>query len=380
VTVGGVWWQAQNWAQGSLALFPVGVFGFREMKDIYVVGGQLRKTVFRRLEEWQSCKRGLVIQLNPETRKSHTCVEYVSPPEVCAKDLPAILFKSSTLKDQKLYACTSTEVLVYELPSFRLATYISLPCFNDLHHVYPSRDGTLLVAVTGLDMVVEVTTDGEIVREWDVLGEHLWVRFSREIDYRRVPTTKPHRSHPNHVFQLENEIWVTRLQQRDAVCLTRPGRRIDIAVQRPHDGYLFGDMIYFTTVDGHVVMANRSTLQVEKTIDLNELSASREILGWCRGVLPVNEHQIWVGFTRVRPTKFKENVSWIKQSNAQSRKRSHIALFDLQRRTCLDEIPLEPYGIGVVFSLFPAAAGEAVIGESASSLDCDETQESFHRF
>jgi hypothetical protein len=324
------------------------------MNSFYVVGGRLRSTVFRRLEEWQSCEQALLIELDPGRNQSKTKIEYVSPPEVCPKDSPAILFKSATLKDNKLYACTSTEVLVYELPSFRLVQYISLPCFNDLHHAYPTQRGTILTVVTGLDMVVEVTATGKLIREWNVLGEDPWARFSRQTDYRLVPTTKPHRSHPNHVFELDSEIWVTRFQQRDAICLTNPGPRIDIAVQTPHDGYVKGDKIYFTTVDGHVVIVNRKTLQVEETVDLNAMSGqSDQILGWCRGLLPLDERWIWVGFTRVRPTKFVENVAWIRNTSSRH-KPSHIALYDLKLKKCEQEIELEPHGIGIVFSLLSA--------------------------
>jgi hypothetical protein len=323
------------------------------MNSFYVVGGRLRSTIFRKLEEWQSTEQALLVELDPAKNESKVHIEYVSPPNVCSKEIPAILFKSATLKENRLYACTSTEVLVYDLPDFRLTNYISLPCFNDLHHVYPSHRGTLLVVVTGLDMVVEITTAGELIREWNVLGEEPWARFSREIDYRLVSTTKPHKSHPNHVFELDNEVWVTRFHQRDAVCLTRPGLRIDVAVQRPHDGYLVGERIYFTTVDGHVVVANSKTLQVEESIDLTAMSGPPgQILGWCRGVLPLNERLLWVGFTRVRPTKFVENVAWIK--NGPSRhKRSHVALYDLKLKKCELEIELEPHGIGVIFSLLP---------------------------
>lgn len=322
------------------------------MTSFYVSGGRLRTTVFRKLEEWQSCEQALLIELDPEKNRSRVRVEYISPPEVCPDEMPAILFKSATVHENALYTCTSTEVLVYELPSFRLQHYISLPCFNDLHHVYPTPQGTLLVAVTGLDMVVEITTSGSPVREWGVLGEDPWARFSRETDYRKVPTTKPHRSHPNHVFMLDQEVWVTRLQQRDAICLSQPGPRINIAVQRPHDGYIFGDRIYFTTVDGHIVIAGRKTLKVEETIDLNQMSGqSGQVLGWCRGVLPLDERFVWVGFTRVRPTKLLENVAWIRNGYSHRHRPSHVALYDLERKTCEQEIELEPHGIGVVFSL-----------------------------
>jgi hypothetical protein len=341
------------------------------MNGVYVVGGELRTSVFRKLEEWQSCRKAVVVELDPNTKKSRSCLEYVSPPTVCADDTAAILFKSASLEGSKLYTCTSTEVLVYELPSFRLVHYISLPCFNDLHHVYPSTEGTLLVVITGLDMVVEVTTDGRVVREWSVLGGDPWQRFSRDTDYRRVLTTKPHQSHPNHVFQLGDEIWVTRLHQRDAICLTGPDRRIDIAVQRPHDGYVRGDFIYFTTVDGHIVIASRKTLRVERVIDLNTMSSSPEqVQGWCRGLLVLDEQRLWVGFTRVRPTKFRENIAWIKNGNSRH-KPTHIALYDLERKSCLEEITLEPHGLGVVFSLFNAPGnlaqprGQSPVSEAA---------------
>lgn len=330
------------------------------MNSFYVIGGRHRRSVFRQLKEWQSCDQALLIELDPAKNQSRKCVEYVSPPEVCPDELPAILFKSATVQGNKLYTCTSTEVLVYELPSFRLEHYISLPCFNDLHHVCPTQRGTLLVVVTGLDMVVEITATGDLVREWSVLGEDPWVRFSRQTDYRKVSTTKPHRSHPNHVFELDQEVWVTRFQQRDAICLTTCGPRIDIAVQGPHDGYVAGDRIYFTTVDGHVVIANRKTLRVEDTVDLNQMSGqSGQALGWCRGVLPLDERWLWVAFSGFRPTKFAENIAWVRNGGTHRRKPSHVALYDLEGKTCEQEIDVEPHGIEVIFSLLPVSAGQA---------------------
>jgi hypothetical protein len=329
------------------------------MSKLYISGGRQRGTIFRKLEEWQSYEQALLIELDTATNRSRARLEYVSPPEACAEELPSILFKSASLHENKLYACTSTEILIYEVPAFRQVHYISLPCFNDLHHVCPTSRGTLLAAVTGLDMVVEITPEGTVVKEWNVLGEDPWVRFSRGIDYRKIASTKPHKSHPNHVFELNGEVWVTRLQQRDAICLSKPGARINIAIQRPHDGYIFGDRIYFTTVDGHIVIANRKNLQIEETLNLNEMgNQSDPVLGWCRGVLPVDERRLWVGFTRVRPTKFVENVAWIKNAGNPRHKPSHLGLYDLVSRKCEQEIELAPHGIDVVFSVLPASAAE----------------------
>ena len=101
------------------------------LSGIYVVGGHVRQNVFRKLAEWQSCDMARIIQLDPGKEEAKTCVEYVSPPEACPEEVSAILFKSAFLDGDVLYACTSTEVLIYRLPEFRCETYISLPCFND---------------------------------------------------------------------------------------------------------------------------------------------------------------------------------------------------------------------------------------------------------
>ena len=325
------------------------------MNKVYVGGGQFRTSIFQKLEEWESCKRAMLVEIDPDKKSSRNCVEYESPKDAAPDELPAIIFKSSTLRDNKLYACTSTEVMIYELPSFRLATYITLPFFNDLHHVYPTPQGTLLVMVTGLDIVAEVSLQGEFLRHWDVMGEDTWSIFSREIDYRKVPTTKPHRAHANHIFQLGEEIFATRFHQRDAISLQYPTRRIEIGIQRPHDGFLFNGSIYFTTVDGHIIIASPETRKIERILDLNTMSgygaSNGETLGWCRGLLPLDERFVWVGFTRVRPTKFKENLSWVRQQKRNHRP-SHIALYDLQSGRCVEEIETEPHGVGVVFTLF----------------------------
>jgi hypothetical protein len=325
------------------------------MNKVYVGGGQFRTSIFQKLEEWESCKRAMLVEIDPDKKSSRNCVEYESPKDAAPDELPAIIFKSSTLRDNKLYACTSTEVMVYELPSFRLATYITLPFFNDLHHVYPTPQGTLLVMVTGLDIVAEVSLQGDFLRHWDVMGEDTWSIFSRDIDYRKVPTTKPHRAHANHIFQLGEEIFTTRFHQRDAISLQDPTRKIEIGIQRPHDGFLFNGSIYFTTVDGHIIIASPETLKIERILDLNKMSgydaSDGETLGWCRGLLPLNEQFVWVGFTRVRPTKFKENLSWVRPQKRNHRP-SHIALYDLESGRCVDEIQTEPHGIGVVFTLF----------------------------
>jgi hypothetical protein len=323
------------------------------MNKFHICGGEFRRSVFQKLEEWESCKRAMLVEIDPATKTSRASVEYESPKEAAADELPAILFKYAAAIGNKLYTCTSTEVIIYDLPSFHVATYISLPIFNDLHHVYLSpRRGTLLVAVTGLDIVAEVSLEGEFLRHWDVMGADTWSIYSKSIDYRKVPTTKPHRAHANHVFELGDEIWCTRSHQREAISLEDPTRKIEIAIQRPHEGFLYNDFLYFTTVDGHIVIVNPRTLKIERIHDLNKMSGleSGESLGFCRGLLLLDERFAWVGFTRIRPTRFRENLSWVRHPTRPSR-HSHVSLYDLESGVCLEDIETEPHGIGVVSNI-----------------------------
>lgn len=130
------------------------------MKALYLLGGQQRK-IHLPEKKWHHHKKGLILRIDPETNVSEICVEYVTPPEACAAGKnPKILFTAGTLKGKTLYACTQTEVLTYEVPGFERIGYVSLPCFNDLHHVCSTPDGSFLVANTGLDMVVESSPQG----------------------------------------------------------------------------------------------------------------------------------------------------------------------------------------------------------------------------
>ncbi len=325
------------------------------MSSLYVTGGRQRSRIFKPIEEeWHLYERALILRIDVNRETSEVCVDYVSPPEVCPDtDTPSLLFKAGTLRGNTLYVCTSTEVLVYRVPDFKRIGYVSVPCFNDLHHVSPTPEGNLLVVNTGLDMVVEITQEGQVLREWNVLGEDPWARFSQEVDYRKVETTKPHKSHPNYVFQLGGNIWITRHKQRDCISLTEANSRIQIGGEGIHDGHIHGDKIYFTQVDGHLVIVDQKTRKVEEVIDLNAIdNVERALLGWCRGLHVLDERRAWVGFTRVRKTKFKENINWVKRVLGNAAKPAHLALYDLVAKKCLKEIDLEKHGMNVVFSIF----------------------------
>ncbi|MGE5138180.1 MAG: hypothetical protein ACM3JD_01850, partial [Rudaea sp.] len=188
------------------------------MENLFIIGGKQRgdRSLSAGNQEWNGYEKGLIVQLDPATGKAFTRKEYGSPPPECRSSDGAVLFQAGSMQGGRLYLCTQTEVMVYSLPELFQLAHISLPCFNDLHHVRPTPEGNILVANAGLEMVLEITFQGEILRTWNVLGEDPWGRFSQSVDYRGL-STKPHRAHPNYVFYVGDEIWATRFHQGDAI-------------------------------------------------------------------------------------------------------------------------------------------------------------------
>jgi hypothetical protein len=330
---------------------------------LWVVGGEQKRTLLDQ-EEWNRFGAAVVARVDPESGSLERVLEYRTPPEHCPDDQPSHIFKAATVDGDTMWLCTQTEVLECALPGFGIRRVISLPCFNDLHHVTPGPDGTLFVAVTGLDAVAEVSRDGELLRLTGVLGEDAWQRFDRGVDYRKVPTTKPHRSHPNYVFFLDGQPWVTRFEQRDAAPLDPSRSHRDpfrIEIQGVHDGHVQGGRLAFTAVNGHLVLFDLETAE-RRALDLNRLMEPDDDrpLGWCRGLhLPDTADDgrlAWVGFSRLRPTKLKQNLSWLRHGFKETaRLPTRIALYDLERPARLREIDLEPAGLNAVFSIHPAS-------------------------
>lgn len=326
------------------------------MSRLFVIGGRQRTNRHLLADErtWYEYECGVLLGVDDDGGSVETLIEYRSPPGTCEAVDPQVLFKSATRVGDTLYASTQTEVMTFALPSLELRHHISLPCFNDVHHVRPLPDGSLLVANSGLDMCLAVTLDGEVVREWSTLGEaDPWARFDRSVDYRMGVSTKPHASHPNHVFLVGDEPWATRFQQRDAVALDDLERRIDIGLERVHDGVVHDGRVYFTTVDGKIVVADPGDGAIERIVDLTEAHDGGALLGWCRSLQFVDEG-VWVGFSRIRPTRFRENIGFVMHGFKRSLP-THIALYaiDGPRPRLAREIELERHGLSAVFSILP---------------------------
>jgi hypothetical protein len=177
------------------------------------------------------------------------------------------------------------------------------------------------------------------------------------VDYRKIPTTKPHHAHPNYIFFLDGEPWVTRFEQRDAVPLdddTNGRRSLKLEGEPVHDGVTSGKHIYFTAVNGVLMRFDLET-KTKTVFDLNHFSRQKRALGWCRGILPREDGTAWVGFSRIRYTALRQNIDWIRHGfrdiDRQPPATTRVARYDLAESVLKDEIELETAGVNTVFSI-----------------------------
>ncbi len=334
---------------------------------IIVVGGRQRRKALD-LDEWHAYEFGVIASVDRETLEVEVVVEYQTPPDFCADEKPSIVFKAGDYCANRhaIVLCTQTEIIEYDVRNWTQSFYYSHPSFNDLHHACYDQTTSesrqrLLVANTGLDQVIQIEQDktqwenSAIVNQWTTGTVPTWDKYDSTIDYRKVATTKPHESHPNYVFQRGEHFFATRFHQQDAMDLQRQQPVFQIPTGNPHDGIVRDENVFFTTTNGHVVRCVFDDPPEIKNFDLNLISRHNELLGWCRGLCFENNTHAWVGFSRIRPTWIRKNLSWIKQGfqskGEYGTRPTRIALYDLEAGRLLQEVGLEPAGINAVFAI-----------------------------
>lgn len=327
---------------------------------VYLTGGE-QKVFAHFKQEWEGFKSARLMKLNLDTGAVETTVEYVSSPEVTVDQSASHLFKAGQIEDGVAHLCTNTELVDVELATGKVLKQISHPYMNDLHDVIVSRDDTLLVANTGLDCIVEMTRDGETLGMTSVTDEDVWERFDRHKDYRKVATTKPHQAHPNKVFELGGQTYATRFIQKDAIPLNGTGPRFEIGLDNPHDGHRFGDEIIFTTIRGYLSchspdgkLIRQINLADAKGRDKKEVA-----LGWARGMCMLDDRHVAVGYTRLRPSRFREQMQIAKYAlgkrNSRGESPTRIVVYDIQKNEQVTEFDLEPHGLNAVFAIMQSA-------------------------
>lgn len=281
--------------------------------QLLVTGGVLRENGFELGEgKYYGCAKLLRLDLDSGDIEEVLSVSEGS--ENFPAEHPNLEFTVGDRDGDFLWLAMDTEIRKYHAHSLALLETFSHPCFHNIHSVAVHFD-ELYVTSTGLDMVVVLDKlTGAIKNRINAEGKPVWHRFSEDIDYRMMHSTRPHDCHPNFVFWLDGNPWVTRCTQEDAVMLKDPNERIDISGPEKtisvHDGVEMDGKIHFTTVDGCIVVVDSKRNQPAETIDLTEFKGFGGLRGWCRGLFFMDD-LCYVGFSRLRRTRRLEKLAWV---------------------------------------------------------------------
>ncbi len=291
--------------------------------------------------------------LDAETGEIVYRCEYGTPPELRAPK-QKMQFTGYCMTNGQVYACSHTEIVRFDdWPPSQPAGRITIPGFNDLHHCIP-WEGGLAVANTGLETVDHVSLDGDLIQRWDLLDGHPGARrIDPDLDYRRIPDTKPHHVHANHLWVRNGELWVTELKAPGVERVTDARRRVTFDVGRPHDGRYIGGRLAFTAVDGRVVLVDPESLEVVANHDLTQMTPGVKILGWCRGICedPRDPNRYFVAFSSVRESPWREYGFRIKHGH--QRAPSRIVLYDVERAEVVRSFVITETQSLVLFQLVP---------------------------
>jgi hypothetical protein len=268
---------------------------------------------------------------------THKC-EYQTP-QASISPKTDITFKASSIHEGALIAVTETEVVELSLSDLTISKVISHPSFNDLHHAIKDGD-SYVVANTGLDSVSIYTPSENNIKHISTINGQKISRLNQNSDYRRVASTKPHFIHPNYLFKLNNELWVTRCDTMDAVSLNS-SKRIDIGSNLVHDGVIFKNSIYFTCVDGQIRIFDTQSLMLKHAVDLKEFVS--DLNGWCRGILPISTNLAVVGIS-----KFRSSKRTVLNTN---RSYARLLLIDLFNREVMWDLNISDLGIDAIFGI-----------------------------
>lgn len=242
--------------------------------------------------------------------------------------------------DNKYVCATYGQVVSIDLRTKQQKTLISEPFFNDLHHVnYANNE--FAVVNTGLEQLLIYDKNLKLKKTYNLLeGIGTEKKFDFNIDYRHVWSTKPHYVHPNYCFFYNDEWWVTRFRQKDAIGL-QSGNRIDLSSYgNPHDGVVTERGIFFTTTNGWIInyVQDRNLCEA---ININEI-VGRNQLGWCRGIYVVDNYA-YVCFTMFRSSKIKEMMKWVSSTSISNSLPSHILKIDLKTKKVVNKILLNDH-------------------------------------
>jgi len=303
-------------------------------------------------------EEALLLELDPEKEDLKAVLRYRSTPRFRPPGNPFGAFKGMSREEdgaRRLLLSAETEILVLDPFYLGILETITHPLFQDVHHAI-RLDGRLYAVSTGLDCLVVLDRENRLVETRSASGGKPECTFDPDRDYRLEKSRKPHRYHPNHVFRMEEDLWMTRFEKKDAIQSGAPNRLLQLEAGRPHDGIVHEGFLWFTTVNGRVLKLSLPDGGSRAVFDLTEMESSDRPLGWCRG-LWIQDGIAFVGFSRLRFTRLRRNLSWVKhglRSLPSARQLpTRLVAYDLERRKKIREWPLEEAGMSDLFAVLP---------------------------
>jgi hypothetical protein len=324
-------------------------------KGLLITGGCLRPDGFELGEGKYYGKAGL-LKLDLNSGQFNTLLSKADGGKNYPAEHPNQQFTAACLDGDTLWLPTDTEIYQYQLPDLKQLKCFSHPCFHNIHSVHLFNN-ELVVTATGIDNIVVLCPEtGEIKRIVNTEGKTPWHRFDPQTDYRLIHSTRPHDSHPNYVFKLENKLWVTRCTHDDAVCLDDVTDRIDVAHQDEmsvHDGIWWHDKLVFTRVDGYLVIVDPKTRNVIEKHDPFANERNRP-LGWCRGLL-VDGDIFYIGYSKLRKTRLMSKLKFISQGNFKymDGNEALVVAYDMATKKVINTYAIPAGMLDAVYGILP---------------------------
>lgn len=295
------------------------------MSKVIVVGGVLNER-YQKGHPWTLYKSANVIELDLKTGAVEERYVLSEPPGYM-KDRGALSpFKAASLDGEVMLLCTTTHIYEVSISDWACRREVTHRKMNDVHHVVNTGNNTLLVVSTGLDAILELDWNGNLVESWP-LTQRASIMLSDEIDYRNVECTKPHDMHPNYIFNFCGEWLVTRFNQADAIgFMSASDTKISIPDDvNIHDGLVSSGKIWFTSTNGNLYCYDGDIHASPRIIEVSKIYDDDRPKGWCRGVEILKDGRVLVGFSRLRETKFKDNLRKVAGRFVQSKGEVHPA-------------------------------------------------------
>lgn len=234
------------------------------------------------------------------------------------KKLPRYGFTGLTKNKNYIYCGSWNGIYQIDRKTYDLKKFLSNQLMSDLHGIFYYK-GKIFHILTGKDTIVTSGLDGKIIDHFSIDNElNIFKNKNLEkVDWRFI--SKQHRGstgyfHFNYISIKDYKIWLTSRNLNCFVVIDLKNMKAKLRIMNfssvalIHDGFHFNKSIYLTSIDGKIIIVDKSGKSVEKNrggpnrkkfnrdlvanmIDINHIIKAKT--NWCRGI-KVNNKKIFI--------------------------------------------------------------------------------------